>query len=155
MLLALIVISVSVIVFTHIILRISKKYINEDYVFAIEIIALFIAVISGFLAIFVVADIIREPSIDKKIQSYEAENAVIESKIDLITKYYFEEQDIENIPEEITDSIILVSLIPELRSDEMISHYISIYVENLNQIRELQNQKDSVKESKQFLYFGT
>lgn len=99
-------------------------------------------------------DVISGKYIDEKIAMYQEENANIEEQIDALVKNYmkYESDTFSEFKNE--DSMTLVSLYPELKSDELVQNQISVYTENNKKIKELKEQKIDVAKSKWWLYFG-
>lgn len=94
-------------------------------------------------------------TIPKKIAMYEEENQKIESKISTtVEKYMQYEKDVmyEVSPED--DSMVLVSLYPDLKSDQLIQSEIDTYIQNNNTIKELKSGMINVSLYKFLVYFG-
>lgn len=95
--------------------------------------------------------------IDKKIDMYESENEEIENQINILVKNYMKfEHDTYTEIGTISGagSISLVSLYPELKSDELVKEQINLYLENSNTIKKLKNEKLEITKCKWWLYFG-
>lgn len=92
--------------------------------------------------------------IEQKIAMYEEENSKIEQQTyDLICQYMeFESKTFENITPE--SSVTLINLYPELKSNELISKQMDIYVENNAHIKELKEEQLNVTVYKWWIYFG-
>lgn len=93
--------------------------------------------------------------IPNKIAMYQEENAIIEERVSsTVAKYMEYEKDIiyEVAPSD--DAMTLISLYPELSSDELIKEEINIYVSNNNKIRELKDTELNKSIYKFLLYFG-
>ncbi len=94
-------------------------------------------------------------TIPKKIAMYEEENQKIESKISAtVEKYMQYEKDImyEVSPED--DSMTLISLYPDLKSDQLIQSEIDTYIQNNITIKELKSGMINVSMYKFLVYFG-
>ena len=92
--------------------------------------------------------------IDEKIAMYTEENAKIEEQIDTVVKEYMEYEG-ETFTELKGDSsITLVSLYPDLKSDELVKTQIATYQANNQKIKELKETKINAKVYKWWLYFG-
>lgn len=92
--------------------------------------------------------------VNEKIAMYQEENIKIEQQIsDVVTQYQKYETDIftEVKPE---SSVSLVSLYPELKSDELVQKQIEIYTKNNEKIKELKEISITAKYIKWWLYFG-
>lgn len=99
-------------------------------------------------------DVVSGKYIDEKIAMYQEENANIEKQIDALVQNYmnYESDTFSEFKSE--DSMTLVSLYPELKSDELVQNQITVYTENSKKIKELKEQKIDVAKSKWWLYFG-
>ena len=92
--------------------------------------------------------------VNEKIKMYTEENAKIEKQIDTVVKEYMEYEG-ETFTELKGDSsITLVSLYPDLKSDELVKTQIATYQENNQKIKELKETKINAKVYKWWLYFG-
>ena len=92
--------------------------------------------------------------IDKKIAMYQKENTKIENQMDILVSQYmkFETDTYGELKNE--SSITLVSLCPDLKSDELVKKQMDVYESNNKEIREMKEQKIDLKVSKWWLYFG-
>ena len=99
-------------------------------------------------------DVISEKTIEKKIAAYEESNEEIETQIGTLVQNYmeYEKDTFSSIKNE--DYISLVSLYPELKSDELVQSQMSLYVDNNKKILKLKEQKIDIAKSKWWLYFG-
>ena len=110
--------------------------------------------ISTIVAIVLLVSVLNRVNIDKKIALYEEENAKIEQQIaDTVKQYQEYETGIftEVSPE---DSITLVALYPELKSDTLVQSQINVYVENNKAIKELKSSAINASVYRWWLYFG-
>lgn len=91
--------------------------------------------------------------IDDKIALYESENIVIEQRIDNVINNYQEyEQETFSLLK--ADSIdIVFSMYPELKSNELITKQIEIYMENNKKIKELKEEKLNYRVCRWWLFF--
>lgn len=89
-----------------------------------------------------------------KIKMYEEENTKIEKQIDILVKNYmeYEGKTLKEFKSE--SSMTLVSLYPELKSDELVKEQIKTYTTNNNKIKELKENEIDLKIGKWLLYFG-
>jgi len=119
------------------------------------------AVLGAFACLMVLAccimwcDVSTECVIDQKIEMYQEENDKIEAEIAIIVSQYMEyEKDtlIGVSPNE--DVMVLVSLFPELKSDELVKQQISIHTSNASKIKSLKENKIDIGIEKWLLYFG-
>ena len=92
--------------------------------------------------------------IDKKIAMYQKENTKIENQMDVLVSQYmkFETDTYGELKNE--SAITLVSLYPDLKSDELVKKQIEVYESNNKEIRKMKEQKINLKVSKWWLYFG-
>lgn len=92
--------------------------------------------------------------IDKKIAMYQKENTKIENQMDVLVSQYmkFETDTYGELKNE--SSITLVSLYPDLKSDELVKKQIDVYESNNKEIREMKEKKIDLKVLKWWLYFG-
>lgn len=95
--------------------------------------------------------------IDEKITMYQEENAKIEEQIDTLVKNYMQYEydtytELKTIGE--GNSITLVSLYPDLKSDELVQQQLSLYMGNVAEIKNLKQQKFEVIKNRWWLYFG-
>ena len=111
-------------------------------------------IISTIVSIVLLICVLNRVNIDKKIARYEEENAKIEQQIaDTVKQYQEYETGIftEVSPE---DSITLVALYPELKSDTLVQSQINVYVENNKTIKELKSSAVNAPVYRWWLYFG-
>ena len=92
--------------------------------------------------------------IDEKIAMYKKENTKIENQMDVLVSQYmkFETDTYGELKNE--SSITLVSLYPDLKSDELVKKQIEVYESNNKEIREMKEKKINLKVLKWWLYFG-
>ena len=93
-------------------------------------------------------------TIDLKIDMYTEENTKIETQIDnIVTNYMeFESKTLTDLKGE--SAIALVSLYPELKSDELVKTQIETYTRNNKIIKSLKEDKIRLSNVKWWLYFG-
>lgn len=92
--------------------------------------------------------------IDEKIAMYAEENQKIENQIDLIVSEYMEYESGTFEKLNADSSIALVSLYPELKSDELVQTQIATYQANNTKLKQLKEAKLNARVSKWWLYFG-
>ena len=96
-----------------------------------------------------------EHVIPEKIAIYEQENAEIEEKVtNTVAKYMEYERGIiiEIAPDD--DAMTLISLYPDLKSDQLISAEIEVYINNNDEIKQLKDKQADVSVYRWFLNFG-
>lgn len=110
-----------------------------------------------FFGITVVANMDEVASgkvINQKISMYQTENRNIEEQVDTLVKQYMEHEDNTFETARSKDTMTLVSLYPELKSDSLVKEQISVYNKNNAQIKKLKEKKIDVSVAKWWLYFG-
>ena len=92
--------------------------------------------------------------IDEMIEMYAEENENIENQINVVVNKYmeFENDTFTSLKSE--SSITLVSLYPELKSDQLVQTQINTYQSNNAQLKKLKEQKINAKIYKWWLFFG-
>lgn len=92
--------------------------------------------------------------IPEMISMYKEENNQIESQIgELVNKYMeYEGSTFNDLKNE--DSVALVSLYPELKSDALVEKQIEVYIENNKKIKNLKKKQIELSTYKWWLYFG-
>ena len=92
--------------------------------------------------------------IDSQIELYAEENAKIETAIDELVTEYMEFESTTFAELKGDSSITLVSLYPELKSDELVKTQIETYQANNAEIKRLKEKKLKITTNKWWLYFG-
>ena len=92
--------------------------------------------------------------IDDKISLYQEENTKIEEQINIIVEKYqtYEKGTFENC--KIEDPTMVFVMYPELKSDNLITKQIDLYIENNKQIKKLKSEKLNYHLMAWWLYFG-
>lgn len=112
-------------------------------------------IISLIICFINVADnVLSYKYIDEKITMYEEENTQIENQINVLVKNYMKYESDTYMEFNGNDGISLVSLYPDLKSDELVNKQIEIYTVNNQKIKELKEQKLDFAKDKWWLYFG-
>lgn len=113
-----------------------------------------IAVISIFALVALICNVSGGSHIDEKISLYEATNAQIEEHInDVVSDYKSYENDTYEKFDG-SNGTEVVSLYPELKTNELIQGQMEVYYENQQNILSLKSQKIDLKPCKWWLYFG-
>lgn len=117
----------------------------------IPLLGVFVCLIA---AIVLCIDVKDGAVIDEKIAMYKKENTKIENQMDVLVSQYmkFETDTYGELKNE--SSITLVSLYPDLKSDELVKKQIEVYESNNKEIREMKEKKINLKVLKWWLYFG-
>lgn len=92
--------------------------------------------------------------VDEKIEMYSTENGKIETQIAGVVQQYqeYEQETFDKVAPK--DAMTLVTLYPELKSDELVQKQIAVYVENNEKIKELKEEKINGSVNRWWLYFG-
>lgn len=107
------------------------------------------------IAICLLVKLVGTSVIDEKIELYSTQNEEIEKKVEEVVKQYMKhEQDTFTELKTDTNYITLVTLYPELKSDELIKSEINLYEKNNKKIIALKEQKIDKTIYKWWLYFG-
>lgn len=117
-------------------------------------IGLMVFVTISFISTFCLTEVINARDIEKQIAMYKEENQVIEQQINTLVENYmtYEGQTFKEFAPE--DSMALVSLYPELKSDQLVMRQMDVYTENNKQIKCLKEKLIDVNSTKWWLYFG-
>lgn len=119
-----------------------------------QIVGTVATIISTIVSIVLLICVLNRVNIEKKIELYEEENTKIEQQIaDTVKQYQEYETGIftDVAPE---DSITLVALYPELKSNTLVQSQIEVYVENNKAIKELKSSAINASVYRWWLYFG-
>lgn len=94
------------------------------------------------------------PTIDSKIELYQSQNTEIESKIQITVTNYLahERQTYKDLKPD--SAIAVVSVYPELHSNELVKKQIEVYEDNNKKIIKLKESKLNQSVYKWWLYFG-
>ena len=114
------------------------------------------AVIAG-IALIIVAGCLVDVTYrtDEMIQIYTEENAEVEKKLENAVQSYMQyEKDIMINVSPDTDTISLISLYPDLKSDRLVESEIETYISNNDKIKELRAGKTMKSTYKFLLFFG-
>ncbi len=148
----LLVISIGIIVMGGLLLTASYDY--DGLGFSLVCIGALAGILFS-ITIIVNLDIVASGKvIGEKISMYQTENSKIESQVDVLVKQYMEHENDTFDKAKGTDSMTLISLYPELKSDTLVKEQIKIYNKNNSQIKKLREKKIDVSVAKWWLYFG-
>lgn len=132
------------------------SYYNDHEV--ITYISLLGAVVIGIIdvvCIFAIfAFMINGITASDKIKMYQAENKQIENQIGELVKGYmdYESETYKSFKNE--NSVTMINLYPELKSNELVQKQMNIYLTNNAKIKELKETEIDTKIGKWLLYFG-
>lgn len=124
----------------------------SNFGFCIFYFSLCAEIIVVFFIFCTLFDISYYQIIDKKISMYQIENRNIEEQVTEVVNEYkdYEQETIKNVGQM---SSILIK-VPELKSNELVSKQIQVYMDNNNKIKKLKEEKIDIKISEWWLYFG-
>lgn len=128
----------------------TRYFIDELFSILISIALVFCLIVTFVLT----CEVMSETAISKKIVMYEEENTKIENQMALLAEKYmnYESKTLKEFKPE--ESISLISLYPELKSDALVQKQLDVYLNNNNQIKALKGDLIDIGTSKKFLYFG-
>lgn len=98
--------------------------------------------------------VINGRTIQSKIEMYQTENKDIETSMDTLVKQYMDYESGTYGDLKGQSSITLVSLYPDLKSDELVKSQLEVYVNNNNKIKKLKEKLINVSNWRWWLYFG-
>ena len=130
------------------------EYDHDFFRFITQICTVIGAAITVIAFICVAYDFSKTMVIDDMIAMYTEENQNIESQIDVIVGEYMDYESGTFAELKGDSSITLVSLYPELKSDELVQTQIATYQANNAKLQELKEAKISTRVYKWWLYFG-
>ena len=118
------------------------------------IISSFATIICLIVTLGYTASVVKSKYIVEKITMYEQQNKQIKEQIDTVVKQYQEYESDTYAMTSSESSITLVSLYPELKSDELVKKQIAVYQENNKKIINLKEKQIDANVAKWWLYFG-
>jgi hypothetical protein len=124
----------------------------KDEEFFIPVTILTVVVVIAFL--FTLHGFINGRTLDNKIAMYTEENQKIEETIGTLVKEYMNYESNTYIEVKNESLMSLVSLFPELKTDELVKKQIDIHINNNLTIKRLKEQKINISKCKFWLYFG-
>ena len=128
---------------------------KRDLLFVVSIICGIGTVIFFGVAIYLACSINTEYTLEQKIVMYQEENENIEKNINEIVKNYLNyERDTFSDLKPDDSSMNLVTLFPELKSNELVKQQMDIYIENNQKIKDLKEAKINILKKKWILYFS-
>ena len=129
-------------------------YEHEIFKFITQACTVIGAAVSVISFIFIVYSLSKTMIIDEMIAMYTEENQNIENQIDIVVKEYMNYESATFVELKDNSSITLVSLYPELKSDELVQTQIATYQANNKKLKELKELKISSRVYKWWIYFG-
>lgn len=120
----------------------------------LQLVGTFAIIITLVATFIVIGNIVKGTTINDKISLYEDENAKIDSQICEIVEGYksYEKETFENISDKSAN--VLVELYPDLKSNELVSKQMDVYMDNKTKIISLQEDLINQKPLRWWLYFG-
>lgn len=129
-------------------------YDTEEFFKSMAIIGYIVAGMCLFIILIIWPDVATAGRIDEKIAMYEEENAKIEAQMDiLVDKYMKYEKETFSYLKSDQSPITLVTLFPELKSDELVKEQIEVYTFNNTQIKHLKEEKINMQMQRWMLFF--
>lgn len=126
----------------------------DDFWAVLTAIAASIALILAIFEVFTINDVVNGKYIDDRIAVYQEENINIEKDITAIVEQYQEHETKVFNMSEISSSVTLIQMYPELKSNNMVLKQIEIFNENNKKIKSLKSKKIDYEKAKFMLYFG-
>ena len=126
---------------------------NDWFYCMLNIVGGVVAGLSLLVIILVGADYSNSMVVDDKIALYEEENTKIEQSINVLVEDYKDYEAATFDKFKLDDPTIVFSLYPELKSNELVSKQIELYVSNNAKIKELRESKLDYKVDKWWLFF--
>lgn len=118
-------------------------------------------VLGSVLAVFVLvamlfnfAEIINARDIKKQIIMYQEENQVIEQQMAIMVESYMKYEGETFDKFKVEDSMMLISLYPELKSDQLVVQQMKVHADNNTCIKELKAKLIDIDSFRWWLYFG-
>ena len=128
---------------------------DTDYIYIVSGIGAIILVILDVIAIVSIIFYFEDGIVaSEKIKMYEKENNKIEEKVDVLVKEYMNYEGKTLTEFKSDSSMTLISLYPDLKSDELVKTQIKTYTENNKKIKKLKEDEINLKIGKWLLYFG-
>ena len=135
----------------------SKLYHKDmEWIYiALNTVGIIVIAISIIAGIIVGSTLTDRFIIDEKIALHESENKVIEEEIATIAQEYktYESTTFENL--KYTNPTTIVSVFPELKSNEIVKQQVDLYISNNKEIKMLKQSKLNHKLLAWWLYFGS
>ena len=134
---------------------VGALFINDSDVSDVVVgMGMIIFVFVGGLSIICLSRVIDARDLEKQIVMYQEKNTIIEQQISTLVENYmkYEDQTLKEFSPK--DSMTLVSLYPELKSDKLVMKQMDLYTENNVQIKKLKGELIDVNSIKWWLYFG-
>lgn len=151
------VILIVIIVLSYLVVYKASKSDN----FGILLISGIISGCSMFCLVFIIIlsikytiDVSTSYTIDEKISMYTEQNEDIELKLKTTIENYMEYESSTFKEISPKDSVNLITLYPDLKSDTLVQSQIEVYKNNNEKLKELKEEKIDISKKKWILYFG-
>lgn len=134
----------------------SISYLSvKPAVWTLNIIGTVICFITLIAALCVATQCVAAINIDNRIEIYATENAAIDQEISEIVSSYTEHETktFKNVKDK--DAVSMVTMFPELKSDELVKEQIVTYRANKREIKMLKCKKLDYRVYAWWLYFGS
>jgi len=135
----------------------KKSYCTPLYNLALGLIigGIIFLVFNGIFAICMGYEVTKSNYVNEKVTLYQTENDRIENEISTIVENYknYEKSTFGELKSK--DVTTMVTLFPELKSDNLVKKQIDIYNNNKKKIVELKEEIINAKPLRWWLYFGT
>lgn len=89
----------------------------------------------------------------EKIEMYQEDNKKIEDQIDAIVQSYLSHEGATFKNTQTEDSLAIITLYPDLKSDTLVKTQIEIYTANNEKLKRLKEEQINVATAKWWLYF--
>ena len=137
---------------------VSKSDPYESKGFALTfamVVCILISIGLGIACSILWSEVATEFTIDQKIEMYQTENDRIETEIDMIVKEYMshEKETFASVSPD-SDTMVLISLFPDLKSDALVQQQMELHARNAAEIKRLKESKIDLAVKKWLLYFG-
>lgn len=129
-------------------------YDNETIYWALNTVGAVLLGVSLIITIVLGINYSEIKIIDDKIALYQEENTKIEDQVNIVVEKYqtYEKDTFENC--KIEDPTMVFAMYPELKTDDLVTKQINLYIENNKQIKSLKSQKLDYRLMAWWLYFG-
>lgn len=127
---------------------------NENVYITLNLISGIILIITTIAIISVCSGYSERFVIDEKIEMYRQENSRIEEQMAVVVNEYmgYESETLKDFKNEST--ITLISLYPELKSNELVAKRLETYQNNYEKIVKLESKRLDMKIYAWWLFFG-
>lgn len=121
---------------------------------AVVFLGLFLLIASVLGIAFTTYDVANGKTVAPRLEMYQKENENIEKEINTLVVNFMEHESETFDKAKGEDSMALISLYPELKSDELVKEQIKLHSENKKTITKLKEEQINLTVAKWWLYFG-